>query len=43
MSDAAKLAPSLSLSKKKARGFVLIPAHNHLTIKVRILHKLLIM
>lgn len=43
MSDAAKLAPSLSIRKKKAGGFVLIPAHNHLIIKVRIPHKFLTM
>ncbi len=43
MSDAAKLAPSLSLRKKKAGGFVLISAHNHLIIKVMIHHKFLVM
>ncbi len=43
MSDAAKLAPSLSLRKKKAGGFVLIPAHNRLIIKVSIPHKFLTM
>lgn len=43
MSDAAKLAPPLSLRKKKADGFVLIPAHNYLIIKMRLLHKFLTM
>lgn len=43
MSDAAKLAPSLSIRKKKAGGFVLIPAHNYLIINMRIPHKFLAM